>query len=73
MDFYSINILPQEAFGEVVANERSYEAQKSLGGAAHQAGCATKARLALERHLVFVFLCTLSFQQKRTPYFPIIF
>jgi hypothetical protein len=34
-DFYSINILSREAAGEIAANERSHEAQKSLGGTAH--------------------------------------
>jgi hypothetical protein len=68
-DFYRVNILPREASGEVVANKRSYEAQKSLGGMAHQEGHATSARLALEHRLASVFLCTSSFRKKGMPYF----
>jgi hypothetical protein len=34
-DFYSFNILPREASGEVVANERSHEAEMGMGGATH--------------------------------------
>jgi hypothetical protein len=34
-DFYSFIILSQEASGEVEGNERSHEAQTSMGGMAH--------------------------------------
>jgi hypothetical protein len=72
--FNRVNILPREACGEVVANKRSYEALKSLGGATHQAGRATSARLALERHLVSVFfMYAFVTTEKRCPTFPIIF
>jgi hypothetical protein len=57
-DFYSINILSREAHGEVVAHERSHEAQTKPGGAATLAGCATQARLALSGCLASVFLWT---------------
>jgi hypothetical protein len=56
-DLYGVNILPQEASREVVAKERSYEAQNSQGGTTHQAGHTTSAHLALERRLVSVLLC----------------
>jgi hypothetical protein len=54
---FSINILPREASGEVVANERSHEAQTGMGGTAHLLGRATRAHLALKRRLISVFLC----------------
>jgi hypothetical protein len=60
-DFYNINILSREASGEVEANERSHEAQKSLSGMTHCPGWPTRARLALVRRLVFVFLWMPSF------------
>jgi hypothetical protein len=52
VDFYSVIILSQEASGEVEANERSHEAQKSLGGAAHCPGrgvwcCETNFSMAI--------------------------
>jgi hypothetical protein len=55
-DFYSVIILSQEASREVEANERSHEAQKSLGGAAYCPGRATRACLALVHRLVSIFL-----------------
>jgi hypothetical protein len=60
-DFYSINILSREASREVVAHERSHEAQMSLGGVAQQADRATRACLPLGGRLASVFLCTPSF------------
>jgi hypothetical protein len=69
-DFYSLNILSREASGEVVAHKRSYEAQMGKGGAAHQAGRATRARLALEHHLISIFFYVrLRFDRKEMPYF----
>jgi hypothetical protein len=55
-DFYNVNILLREASGEVVAREGSHEAQTRLGGAAHKASRATRARLALGGRLASVFL-----------------
>jgi hypothetical protein len=68
-NFYSLNILSREASGEVVAHERSYDAQMGKGGAAHHAGRVTRACLALEHRLVSTFLCTPSFRQKRDALF----
>jgi hypothetical protein len=73
-DFYIINILPREASGDVVANEKSHEAQTGMGGVAHQADRTTRACLALERRLVSVFLWMAFFSSKKErPIFPIIF
>jgi hypothetical protein len=68
-DFYRVIILSQEASREVEANEISHEAQKSLGGATHCPGRATKARLALVRLLISVFYGCLHFDERGTPYF----
>jgi hypothetical protein len=68
-DFYSVIILSQEASGEVEANERSHEAQTSLGGATHCPGRATRAPLALVHRLVSVFLWMPSFRRKRNVLF----
>jgi hypothetical protein len=64
-DFYNVIILSLEAAGDVEANERSHEAQKSLGGATHCPCRASRARLALVRRLIFVFLWMPSFRRKR--------
>jgi hypothetical protein len=63
-DFYSISILSREGSGEVVAREGSHEAQTSTCGAAHQAGHATRARLALGGCITSVFLWSPLFRQK---------
>jgi hypothetical protein len=68
-DFYSMNIFTQKAPGEVVAHERSHEAQTSTGSVAQQAYHTTPARLALDGHLVSVFLWTSSFCEKRDALF----
>jgi hypothetical protein len=60
-NFYSVNILPWEASGEVVPHEGSHEAQTGMGGMAYQADRATRAHLPLDCHLTSVFLCTPSF------------
>jgi hypothetical protein len=57
-----VNILPREASWEVVAHKGSHEAQTGMGGVAHLADRAIMARLALDRRLVSVFLCTPSFR-----------
>jgi hypothetical protein len=56
--FYSVNILSQEAPGEVVAHKGIHEAQTSTGGATSLTDRATRAYLALSGRLASVFLCT---------------
>jgi hypothetical protein len=68
-DFYIVNIFTREASGDIIAHERSHEAQTGMGGAAYRVGHATMARLALGRRLASVFLYTSSLRQKRDALF----
>jgi hypothetical protein len=67
-------LLSWEAAGEVVAHEKSHEAQASMGGAAHWPGRATRDGLSLERRLVSVFFMDAFVSRKKgCPIFPIFF